>query len=151
MDSIPDMLAFMGVGKTGSLLKIDADRGFHQIVMTEEAVRASAFEMLGSVWMSERMLFGMKNGPPVFKRNTLDTLGDLRDGVAKAYLDDIIGKAAKRDYYTLRKVWRALLQAMRDHLTELRGFLGRDVRTLPEICFAETMGKRIFTEKAGRK
>ena len=119
--------------------------------MSKEAVRASAFEMLGSLWVSQRMLFGMKNGPPVLKRDAVEMLGDLRDGVAKAYFDDIIGKAAKRDYDTLRNVWRALLQTMRDHLTELHSFLGRDARTLPEICFGETMGKRIFAEKAGRK
>ena len=29
VDSIPDMLAFMGMGKTGSFLKVDADRDFH--------------------------------------------------------------------------------------------------------------------------
>jgi len=49
VDSIPEMLAFMGEGETGSLFKVDADRGFNQIVMTEEAVWASAFEMLGEL------------------------------------------------------------------------------------------------------
>ena len=67
-------------------------------MITEEAVRASPCKMLGSLWVSERMLFGMKNGPPVFKRNAGEMLGDLRDWVAKTYFDDIIGKAAKRDY-----------------------------------------------------
>ena len=81
--------------------------------------------------MRERMLFGMKNGPQIFNRIAVEMLGDLRDGVAKAYFDDIIGKAAKRDYNTLRNVWRSLLQAMQDHLIELRGFLGRDAMTLP--------------------
>ena len=47
VDSILDMLALMGMGETGSFLKIDADRGFHQIVMTEEAIQASAFEFVG--------------------------------------------------------------------------------------------------------
>ena len=122
---------FYGHGRDWLIFQFDADRGFHQIVMTEEAVQASAFEMLGSLWVSERMLFGMKNGPPVFKRNAVEMLGHLRDGVAKAYFDDIIGKAAKRDHITLGNVWEALLQAMRDYLTELRCFLGRDAMTLP--------------------
>ena len=69
--------------------------------MTEEVVRALAFETLGSLWVSERMLYGMKNGSPVFKRNVVEMLGDLRDGVAKAYFNDIIAKAAKRDYNAL--------------------------------------------------
>ena len=129
-------------------------------MLAKEAVRASAFEMLGNLWVSERMLFEMKNCPPVFKRNAVEMLGDLCDGVAKAnlcdgvakaYFDDIIGKAAKRDYDTLRNMRRALLQGIRDQLTELRGLLGRDSMTLPEICFGETMGKGIFAEKAGRK
>ena len=72
------------------------------------------------------MLFGIKNGPPVFKRKAM--LGEFRNGVAKAYFDDIIGKAAKGDYKALRAVWRALLQNMRSRLpqmlTELRGFFG---------------------------
>jgi len=114
------MLAFMGEGETESLFKVDADRRFNQIVMTEEAVWASAFEMLGELWVSERMLLGMKNDPPTFKRNTVIMQGDLLEKHTKSYFDDIIGKSGKQNYTNLRAVWVSLLERMRKHGWKLK-------------------------------
>jgi len=118
VDSILEMLVFMGEGETGSCFKVDADRKFNQIVMMEEAVWASAFEMLGELLVSERMLFGMKNSPATFKRNAVIIQGDLPD--TKSYFDDIIGKSGKRNYTNLRAVWVSLLKRMRKHGWKLK-------------------------------
>lgn len=105
----------MGAGETGSFFKVDADRGFNQIVMTEDAVWSSAFAMLGELWVSERMLFGMKNGPPTFKRNAVIMQGELLQTKTKSYFDDIIGKSGRRNYTALRLVWISLLEKMCKH------------------------------------
>lgn len=114
-DLINEMLAWMGTGPTGSFFKMDADRGFNQIVMTHEARIGSAFEMLGTLWVSDRMLFGMKNGPATFKRNAAGMQGSLLNVNTKSYFDDILGKCHCSDYQRLREIWLQLLAAMRRH------------------------------------
>lgn len=115
-DNINEMMAWMGNSETGSFFKMDADRGFNQIVMSKEATLGSAFEMLGQLWVSERMLFGMKNGPATFKRNAVVMQGQLLlDKLTKSYFDDILGKCTRGDYRQLRSIWLRLLEAMRKH------------------------------------
>lgn len=51
------------------------------------------------LWVSTRMLFGMKNGPSTFKRNAIIMQGSLiTEGKTKSYFDDLVGKANKGDY-----------------------------------------------------
>lgn len=115
-DNINDMMAWMGEGDTGSFFKMDADRGFNQIVMTREATLGSAFKMFNQLWVSERMLFGMKNGPATFKRNAVVMQGELLTlKKTKSYFDDILGKSKRLDYGELRSIWLRLLSAMRAH------------------------------------
>jgi len=66
------------------------------------------------------MLFAMKNGPPTFKRNAVIMQEDLLQNHTKSNFHDIIGKAAKLNYYSLRSVSVTLLQRMRKHGWKLK-------------------------------
>lgn len=73
VDSVVDMLAWMGDTPTGWFFKTDADRGFYQIVCSQDAesINSTCFELFHCLWVSSRMLFGQKNGPATFKRNAI--------------------------------------------------------------------------------
>ena len=73
VDSVPDMLAWMGNTPTGLFFKTDADRGFYQIVCADdtESINSTCFELFHRLWVSTRILFGQKNGPATFKRNAM--------------------------------------------------------------------------------
>ena len=62
VDSVPDMLAWMGVSPTGLFFKTYADRGFYQIVCAnddgDESINSTCFELFHRLWVSTRMLFG---------------------------------------------------------------------------------------------
>ena len=120
VDSVPDMLAWMGRAPTGLFFKTDTDRGFYQIVCAddEESVNSTCFELFHRLWVSRRMLFGQKNGPATFKRNAMIMQEELLDeGKTKSYFDDIIGKACggSSDYDGLQQTWRRLLELAAKH------------------------------------
>ena len=122
VDSVPDMLAWMGVGPTGLFFKTDADRGFYQIVCAAddngESINSTCFELFHRLWVSTRMLFGQKNGPATFKRNAMIMQEELlAQGKTKSYFDDIIGKAfgVDNDFEGLRRTWRRLLELAAKH------------------------------------
>lgn len=119
VDTIADMMSWMSNenGGTGLFFKMDADRGFNQIVMADrESVLCTGFEMMNELWVSTRMLFGLKNGPATFKRNATVMQGELlRQGRTKSYFDEIFGKTGIGEYRKLRELWVDLLKAMRSH------------------------------------
>jgi len=115
VDTVPDILAWLGQGETGSFSKVGADRGLIQIEgEAGEAVDATAFELFSELWCSNRLFLGMKNGPATFKRNAFVMQGMLLHKKTKSYFDDIFGKALRGDYVALRVVWRLLLR-LRNH------------------------------------
>ena len=114
VDSVVDMLAWMGDPPTGLFFKTDADRGFYQIVCDPDAINSTCFELFHRLWVSSRMLFGQKNGPATFKRNAMIMQEELlTQKKTKSYFDDIIGKAS--DYSELRLIWVRLLQLAGAH------------------------------------
>ena len=120
VDSVPDMVAWMGNVPTGLFFKTDADRGFYQIVCADddESVNSTCFELFHRLWVSRRMLFGQKNGLATFKRNAMIMQEELLvQGKTKSYFDDIIGKASDgdRDFDGLRRTWRRLLELAAKH------------------------------------
>ena len=114
VDSVVDMLAWMGDSPTGLFFKTDADRGFYQIVCDPDSINSTCFELFHRLWVSSRMLFGQKNGPATFKRNAMIMQEELlAQKKTKSYFDDIIGKAS--DYSELRLIWVRLLQLAGAH------------------------------------
>lgn len=138
VDSVVDMLAWMGDSPTGLFFTTDADRGFYQIVCASdddgESINSTCFELFHQLWVSSRILFGQKNGPATFKRNAIIMQGDLlREKKTKSYFDDIIGKA---DHYeALRDTWISLLEQASHH-----GWKFKPTKTKWGFSTIETVG-----------
>lgn len=66
VDSVSDMLAWMGEAPTGLFFKTDVDRGFFQIVCANnsESINSTLFELFCKVYVSTRMLLGRRMGLP---------------------------------------------------------------------------------------
>ena len=143
VDSVVDMLAWMGDTPTGLFFKTDADRGFYQIVCTEDSVPSTCFELFHRLWVSSRMLFGQKNGPATFKRNAVVMQEELLlQKKTKSYFDDIIGKA---DHFTeLRAIWVRLLQLAGQH-----GWKFKPAKTKWAFARIETVGFEWSSEGIG--
>ena len=153
VDSVPDMLAWMGVGPTGLFFKIDADRGFYQIVCAAddggESINSTCFELFHRLWVSTRLLFGQKNGPATFKRNAVIMQEELLGWQTKSYFDDIIGKAGVSadvdgnvygrgsvpDFAGLRQTWWRLLELAARH-----GWKFKPAKTKWGFSTIETVG-----------
>ena len=145
VDSVPDMLAWMGDAPTGLFFKTDADRGFYQIVCADDSdsIDSTCFELFHKLWVSTRMLFGQKNGPATFKRNATIMQEELLElGKTKSYFDDIIGKAAGggpggggSDFDGLRRIWRRLLELAAKH-----GWKFKPAKTKWGFTTIETVG-----------
>ena len=137
VDSVVDMIAWMGDSPTGLFFKTDADRGFYQIVCatdTTESVNSTCFELFHRLWVSSRMLFGQKNGPATFKRNAVLMQEELlQDKKTKSYFDDILGKASTFD--DLRTIWVRLLQLAASH-----GWKFKPTKTRWGFSTIETVG-----------
>ena len=70
---------------------IDLTQGFHQIALSPEARRASAFITFSCVRHYTRLPFGMKGGPSWFQQHIARTvLKDYLYVIRELYIDDII-------------------------------------------------------------
>ena len=112
----------MWVAQWSIFFKVDADRGFNQVVMAADSVPHTAFEMFHQLWTSVRMNFGVISGPATFARNADIMLGEQKfvEGTVKNYFDDIVGGAVLGDWEGLRLIKKRLLQRCRDHGWKLK-------------------------------
>jgi hypothetical protein len=112
----------MWVAQWSIFFKVDADRGFHQVVMAPDSVPHTAFEMFHQLWTSVRMNFGVISGPATFARNADIMLGEQKfvEGTVKNYFDDIVGGAVSDNWEGLRQIKKNLLQRCRDHGWKLK-------------------------------
>lgn len=76
------------VGHSNYISKIDLNKGFHQIPLTENAQTISAFVTPFGLYEYKVMPFGMRNSPGTFQRIMNYLFQDLED--VQVYLDDII-------------------------------------------------------------
>ncbi|KAI5148066.1 hypothetical protein ENBRE01_0080 [Enteropsectra breve] len=88
--------------------QIDLRQGYHQIAMSEEAQRVSAFVILNRHYEYLRVPFGLMNTPHVFQRTITRILGHLI--YVRIFLDDILVISQSRDEHRehLREVLRLL-------------------------------------------
>ena len=70
---------------------INLTQGFHQIALTIDAKRASAFITYNGVRQYTRLPFGMKGGPRWFQQHLARTvIKDYLYDICELYIDDII-------------------------------------------------------------
>jgi len=113
----------MWVAQWALFFKVDADRGFNQVVMDAGSIDQTGFEMFHQLWVSVRMNFGVISGPATFARNADMMLGDLKFGEKqriKNYFDDIVGGLAAGDWEALRQSKRELMQKCRAHRWKMK-------------------------------
>jgi hypothetical protein len=74
---------------------LDAYSGFHQIQMSREDRKHTAFVTVDGLYCYVVMLYGLKNALPTFVRAMSKTFGDLIRDKVEVYVDDIMVKTKK--------------------------------------------------------
>jgi hypothetical protein len=70
---------------------LDANHGFHQLVMEDSSMQYTAFAIQGGLYQWTRMPQGAKNAPAAFQRAMDNILHEeLREGWVIVYIDDVI-------------------------------------------------------------
>ena len=101
----------------------DADRGFCQIIMAQDAMVKAAFEYVKRHYMSRRMLFGLTGAPATFCRNNEPTIRETKERlVAEApdhdidnYFDDNIISGTEGSWMGHLKATIAFLEVAMSH------------------------------------
>jgi hypothetical protein len=71
---------------------LDAYSGFHQISMSREDEKNTAFITIGGLFCYVSMPYGLKNALPTFVCVMHKTFGDLIRDLVEVYVDDIVVK-----------------------------------------------------------
>jgi hypothetical protein len=74
---------------------LDAYSGFHQIQMSREDRKHTAFVTVDGLYCYVVMLYGLKNALPTFVRAMSKTFGDLNRDKVEVYVDDIVVKTKR--------------------------------------------------------
>ena len=77
------------VGNSQVLSKLDLEKGFYQVGLTEEARARSAFVTPIGKFEFLRMPFGMRNAPSTFQL-LIDIVLEGKESFCTAYIDDIL-------------------------------------------------------------
>ncbi|CAA9997233.1 unnamed protein product, partial [Nesidiocoris tenuis] len=130
---IDDVICNLGGCKFFS--KLDLKEGFHQLHLTEESKKFTAFVLPFGHFEYNRMPFGWKNSPAQFQRMMTAALGELlKDPTIKVYIDDIIiggrtaEECAEKTFLVVQKLKNARLQLNLDKSVFVQPkvtFLGR--------------------------
>jgi hypothetical protein len=75
---------------------LDAYSGFHQIQMSREDRKHTAFVIVDELYCHVVMSYGLKNALPTFVRAMSKTFGDLIRDKVEVYVDDIVFKTKRR-------------------------------------------------------
>ncbi|XP_046141101.1 uncharacterized protein LOC123987675 [Osmia bicornis bicornis] len=78
------------LGKGRYFTTLDMTSGFHQIPIAAESIEKTTFVTSDGHYKYLRMPFGLNNAPAVFQRAIHRALGNLRNKVALAYIDDVL-------------------------------------------------------------
>ena len=93
----------------------DADRGFLQITHTRRAMLRTAFELLGRLYCSTRMLFGEVNAPATFMRN----MAPMIDGLQEQILEKMPDSGESIDNYFDDVILSGMSEGWNDHLRSI--------------------------------
>jgi hypothetical protein len=74
---------------------LDAYSGFHQIQMSREDRKHTAFVIVDGLYCYVVMPYGLKNALPTFVRAMSKTFGDLIRDKVEVYIDDIVVKTKR--------------------------------------------------------
>jgi hypothetical protein len=75
---------------------LDAYSGFHQIQMSVEDKKHTAFVTIDGLYCYVVMPYGLRNALPTFVRAMKFTFGDLIRNLVEVYVDDIVVKTSER-------------------------------------------------------
>ena len=105
---VQDILDNLGGQKWFSTL--DMSQAYHQGEIQEDSRKVTAFSSPWSLYEWIRIPYGLCNAPQNFQRYINECLGDLRDKICVAYLDDILvfGKTFGEHYTNLETVLKVL-------------------------------------------
>ena len=89
---------------------LDMSQAYHQGEISEASRKFTAFSTPWSLLEWVRIPYGLSNAPPYFQQFINEMLGDLKDQICVAYLDDILiyGKTFKEHKRNLRTVLQCL-------------------------------------------
>ena len=96
LDSTLEVLA----GKS-LFFKLDASKGFHQLVLPEDSRKYTAFVTPSGFHQYKRLPFGYKNSAQIYQRMMEDTLRDLLFQYCIVFIDDICGYGKDFDEFIL--------------------------------------------------
>jgi hypothetical protein len=74
---------------------LDAYSGFHQIQMSRQDRKHTAFVTMDGIYCYVVMPYGLKNALPTFVQAMIKTFGDLIRDMVEVYVDDIMVKTKK--------------------------------------------------------
>lgn len=78
------------LGRCSYFTTLDLASGFHQIEMSAECVKKTAFNVENGHYEYLRMPFGLKNAPATFQRVMDSVLKNLQHKICLVYMDDVI-------------------------------------------------------------
>lgn len=89
---------------------LDLFSGYYQIPMSKDSIHKTAFITPDGQYEFLRMSFGLTNAPFVFQRMMNKIIGELENGTAYPYLDDILipSKSFEEGLVKLEKVFEVL-------------------------------------------
>ena len=89
LPNIEEMLAKLGGKKYFSIL--DLTSGYHQMMLTLEASKLTAFKTSRGIYRFNRVPFGLKGAPSFFQKAMVtEVLQGLQGDILEVYIDDII-------------------------------------------------------------
>ena len=113
MPTARSLFLYIAYRKPTIFTTIDLLSGYHQVEITPDSRKYTAFETPGGVWQWKRMPFGLVGAPWWFSKIMAIALGDLVPKVCLSYLDDVIifDSSFKDHKESLEKVMGALRNA----------------------------------------
>uniref|UniRef100_A0A0A9W863 Retrovirus-related Pol polyprotein from transposon opus n=2 Tax=Lygus hesperus TaxID=30085 RepID=A0A0A9W863_LYGHE len=108
---ISDQIARLGGAHFFSCL--DMASGFNQIPVHPDSIERTAFVTPDGQWEYVAVPFGLRNGPSVYQRTILNTLGELAHQYVVSYMDDlvIVSTTVEEALERLHKVLTVLTEA----------------------------------------
>lgn len=123
------------LGRSMYFSTLDLASGFHQIEVTPEDIKKTAFTVENGHYEYTRMPFGLKNAPATFQRVMDSVLKELQNKICLVYMDDIIvfSVSLEEHMQNLSRVFNALGSANLKIQLDKSEFLRKEVEFLGHV------------------
>lgn len=127
------------LGRAQYFTTLDLAKGFHQILVTPEDRKKTAFSTPYGHYEYLRMPFGLKNSPATFQRVMNHVLRELINKICVVYLDDILifSTSLEEHIMNVKKVFERIKSAGLKIHTDKCNFLKRETEFLGHILTPE--------------